>query len=349
MSTETEIQTEVEALKTRFEDTKSLYREVCALLFFRYGITPTANKLYQFVRKGSMSAPADALTKFWDELRSKARIEIDHPDLPGEIKEAAASAIAAVWRQASAAAREELRDARAEAERGMAEARAELATTHEQCRVLQAELDGLHAQLDASTAANDQQRAELESERRAHAASAGRIQELQRTLDDLRTQSQRLQDGFSADLAKAREATEAANARADAAERRALLDIDQERQARSRAEKSLETLRAQSAQTEERFRAEAQSATEASVRQNARIETLERSNQELAGQAERAAATGDALRVQLRMAEDEAARARAEAQTLQRVIDRIAPGSTDTSTPAAATRTRRKASPKDSS
>ena len=45
MSTEIEIQSEVESLKARFPDTKALYREVCALLFFRHGITPTASKL----------------------------------------------------------------------------------------------------------------------------------------------------------------------------------------------------------------------------------------------------------------------------------------------------------------
>jgi hypothetical protein len=49
MSIETEILAEVEALKGRFSDTKALYREACALLFFRYGITPTTNKLYQYV------------------------------------------------------------------------------------------------------------------------------------------------------------------------------------------------------------------------------------------------------------------------------------------------------------
>jgi len=32
MSTETEILSEVEALKARFSDTRALYREVCALL-----------------------------------------------------------------------------------------------------------------------------------------------------------------------------------------------------------------------------------------------------------------------------------------------------------------------------
>ena len=56
------------------------------MLFFRHGITPTASKLYQYVRKGSMSAPADALTKFLEELRSKARVQIDHPDLPEALK-----------------------------------------------------------------------------------------------------------------------------------------------------------------------------------------------------------------------------------------------------------------------
>ena len=70
MSTENEILSEVEILKARFSDTKALYREVCALLFFRFGITPTTNKLYQYVRKGTMSTPAEALSKFWDELRA---------------------------------------------------------------------------------------------------------------------------------------------------------------------------------------------------------------------------------------------------------------------------------------
>lgn len=47
MRAESEILAEVETLKAKFSDTRALYREVCVLLFFRYGITPTANKLYQ--------------------------------------------------------------------------------------------------------------------------------------------------------------------------------------------------------------------------------------------------------------------------------------------------------------
>jgi len=54
MRSESEIQADIDALRGRCSDTKDLYREVCALLFFRYGVTPTASKLYQYVRKGSM-------------------------------------------------------------------------------------------------------------------------------------------------------------------------------------------------------------------------------------------------------------------------------------------------------
>ena len=36
------LQAEIETLRSKFADTQELYREVCVLLFFRHGITPTA-------------------------------------------------------------------------------------------------------------------------------------------------------------------------------------------------------------------------------------------------------------------------------------------------------------------
>ena len=89
MTDETRLQADIEALRPRFPDTQDLYREVCAILFFRYGITPTANKLYQLVRKGSMSAPAEALSKFWENLREKSRVRIEHPDVPEALRDIA--------------------------------------------------------------------------------------------------------------------------------------------------------------------------------------------------------------------------------------------------------------------
>ncbi len=325
MCTETEIQTEVESLKVRFSDTKQLYREVCALLFFRHGITPTTNKLYQYVRRGSMSAPADALAKFWDDLRSKARVEIDHPDLPSEVKESAATAIAAIWRLASAAARDELQVLRDEVSEQLVAAKDELASAHRRVDEHQAAQEALQARLSAAVASLEQAQTEVELERRGHAATSARLLELQRTCDDLRAQQHRLQEGFSADLAKAREAAEAAAGRAESAERRAMLEIDQERQVRARAEKTLENVRTQASQAEERLRSDAQTATEASARLAARADALEATNREMQSRVEQAVGAESAVRAQLRTAEDELARAKTEADTLRGVLDRLSP------------------------
>jgi hypothetical protein len=111
-----EIASQIEELRLQYPDTQDLYREVCALIFFRYGITPTANKLYQLVRKGSMSAPAKALATFWSELREKSRVRIEHPDLPAELRVAAGELTAALWGRAQAAAQQQFEAQRTEAQ-----------------------------------------------------------------------------------------------------------------------------------------------------------------------------------------------------------------------------------------
>jgi hypothetical protein len=79
------------------------------------GLTPTANKLYQLVRKGSMSAPAEALARFWETLREKSRVRIEHPDLPQQLQGAAGEMVSALWQQAQAAAQDSLVQLRDEA------------------------------------------------------------------------------------------------------------------------------------------------------------------------------------------------------------------------------------------
>ena len=91
---------EIEQLRTQFARTQDLYREVCVLLFFRHGITPTANRFCQLAKKGSMSAPAEALTRFWVTLRDKSRVRIEHPDLPAELQSATGELAAALWTRA---------------------------------------------------------------------------------------------------------------------------------------------------------------------------------------------------------------------------------------------------------
>ena len=325
MSTEAEILSEVDALKAKFSDTRALYREVCALLFFRFGITPTGNKLYQYVRRGSMSVPTEELAKFWDDLRHKARVDIEHPDLPDPIKAAAAEAIAAIWRQASEAARGELGAARVELEASAEQARVAQSMAEAAVARWETAANELHHQITQAETARDAIKGALEAERRAHAGAQGRVQELQTQLEQARAQQQRQQEAFSADLAKAREDVEAAQERASASERRALLEIEQERQTRFRAEKTAEALRDKLGQAESRERQQslehAEAATRAQMELNARSAALQRAleaQEVLAGDAE-------ALRRQLGEVQQASARHEAEAQTLKSLVERLMP------------------------
>ena len=250
MNEQSQIQSEVDALREKFSDTKALYREVCALLFFRYGITPTANKLYQHVRKGSMSAPAEALAKFWEELRGKARVEIDHPDLPDALKEAAAQAVSVLWTEATQLARTELAVFRAEAHSEAQKAHADLQEAQRLHIALEAQ-----AQTAQSSVTNLQTRLQslsdaLENERRAHAACTVRGEALSRQVDELKVEQSKSREHFSTELEKSRAAIDEAAQRTIEAEHRALREIDRQRTARAQSDKQLEQLRGKFAETE---------------------------------------------------------------------------------------------------
>lgn len=328
MSNESEILSEIEALKAKFADTRLLYREVCALLFFRYGITPTANKLYQYVRRGSMSVPTEELGKFWDELRHKARVDIEHPDLPDEVKAIAAEAIAGLWQQASQAARGELAAARLDLEASAEQSRAARLAAEQAAGQWEAATQELRTEVARAEAATQDALSQLEAERRRHAGTLARVDELLSQLEQSRTQQQRQQEAFSADLAKAREDVDAAQQRATAAERRALLEIDTERQARARADKATEGLRDRLAEAEGRERQQALVHAEASTRLqmelNASKGALARA-QEAQEELERHAGR---LAEQLSEAQQVAARNQAEAQTLGALVERLTPSST---------------------
>ena len=53
---------------------------------FRFRVPPRANRLYNLMRRGTMSAPAPVLSEFWADLREKSRVRIEHPDSPKDRK-----------------------------------------------------------------------------------------------------------------------------------------------------------------------------------------------------------------------------------------------------------------------
>ena len=256
MSTEAKIIADIEAIKAGELNTQELYREVCTVLFFRYGITPTANKLYQYVRKGSMSAPAEALNRFWSDLREKSRVRIEHPDLPDDLKVAAGELVASLWLQAQARAHESLASFRQEAQEQVANSQ-------------QAYKSADQARIDAQTETNQTREAiKGANERillleRNLAAESARSHSLEQQLETASRQQKTLEGAlaearkdYSAELDKSRLELRRAEDRLGANEKRALLEIDHERQLTVKTQREILQLRESSHANNELLRAE---------------------------------------------------------------------------------------------
>ncbi|UCV05696.1 DNA-binding protein [Dechloromonas denitrificans] len=256
MSTEARIIAEIEALKVNDLDTQDLYREVCTILFFRYGITPTANKLYQYVRKGSMSAPAEALARFWSDLREKSRVRIEHPDLPDGLKAAAGELVASLWSQAQAGAQEGLAVFRQEAQERVTNSQQSCEAADQARVAVQTEMN------QTREALREAEERILQLERNLAAESA-RTQSLEQQLDAAGRQQIALEAAlaearkdYSAELEKSRLELRRTEERLAANEKRALMEIDHERQMTMKAQRELQLLRNSSLENEAQLRIE---------------------------------------------------------------------------------------------
>jgi chromosome segregation ATPase len=236
----TEIAQEIDQLRAQFPRTQELYREVCVLLFFRHGIAPTANRLYQLVKKGSMNAPAEALTRFWATLREKSRVRIEHPDLPTELQSATGELAAALWTRAVDMAQDQLAAAQLEAQRSVADAQTLQTQAETERDLLRQELTGSAAALDAAQI----RITELDQALAISVAAASTLQEQVRLAQQGEQQLQQAIEAarrdFASELDKLRADGARAQERLNAAETRALLEIDRERQAGARLQKELD-------------------------------------------------------------------------------------------------------------
>ena len=242
---ETALADDVEALRQRFPQTQALYREVCALLFFRYGITPTTNKLYQLVRKGSMSAPAQALSDFWQELRDKSRVRIEHPDLPDALASAAGELMAGLWAQAQTAAQDSLAVLQTEARATVAQAQAQVAELEAEGRAHALQNQKLIHERNQLYRERDAQREELAATAATRASLLAALKDSRDDNAGLQQQLEAARQDFGAELDKLRESAQLAEARARGTEKRLLVEMDRERSASAKLQKEAETLRKQ--------------------------------------------------------------------------------------------------------
>lgn len=243
MTKESQITADIETLRKSVPDTQDLYREVCTILFFRYGVTPTANKLYQYVRKGSMSAPAEALGKFWEDLREKSRVRIEHPDLPDELKTAAGEMVAALWTQSQAAAHEGLAAYRAEAQNAVLEAQTTKANSENDRAAALKDLEQAHHSAQMAFDRSLQLERGLASERASKESLSTQLAAAGLQNASLEAALSEARRDFAAELEKLRQALQTSEERHDATEKRALLEIDRERTSAVKLQKEITLLR----------------------------------------------------------------------------------------------------------
>lgn len=254
------LQAEVDEVRSRITDTKDLYKWVCALLFFRYGVTPTTNRLYQLVRKGSMGTVTTALSTFWQDLREKSRVQIDHPGIPDSLKSAAGDLVQTLWEKANVEAKAQFEAATAEANAKVTTAEGTIRETEATIRAMQLELGVLTKRDETAVREKTALASTLEDERRTHSAISASLEAARFETASLRQDLADSRRDFAIELDKARAAIVMAEERLVAAERRALLEIDRERTLKSEAEKETARLRVSLAANDEKFNTRAQAA-----------------------------------------------------------------------------------------
>jgi hypothetical protein len=197
---------DIAELRTRIANTRELYREVCALMFYRYGLTPTAHRLYQLVRRGSMGTPAEVLRGFWQDLRERSRVRLAQPGLPEAFAELGGELVATLWQRASELAAAELESLRDEAREAVASASFAADEARRSGDALRAELEGLRQRVPALEQALAAASArELESTREL-ATTQGRFASLTEMLRDSGQEMQELRQELAQaqrDLARA--------------------------------------------------------------------------------------------------------------------------------------------------
>lgn len=239
LSQEAEIAYEIDRLRGEFPKTQDLYREVCVLLFFRYGVTPTTNRLYQLVRKGSMSAPGAALNAFWKQLRDSSRVSIVAPEVPERLREAAGQLVVAFWKDAQQAAEDAFSAHRAETQTHVDEARMALSAADELVESRRQLLERKEVELAAEKRTNLELVSQVSAQKNEIELLEDEVAVAKRETAAIST---RLEEAYGMH-AKEIQATNAAAAqlrdRLVADERRFLLELDRERTATAKVQKLL--------------------------------------------------------------------------------------------------------------
>lgn len=243
-----------------------------------------------------MSAPAEALTKFWDTLREKSRVRVVHPDLPEDLRTAAGEFTAVLWNKAQVEAQQGLAAFRTEAKSEVREANAAKVAA-------ETERDKARADAAVAQASLGEAMLKVRGIEQQLAADGATKAALERQLDQTGQDIERLQAAveearreFAAELDKHRASAQLAEDRFRAGEERALREIDRERTQVSKLQRELDQVRTAATQASDRHQAESGTLHAEAGQLRQRIGVLEGNLQAALSERDRMAADGESLR-----------------------------------------------------
>lgn len=320
--TEQQLVADIDELRPRFPRTVDLYREACVLLFFRYGITPTANKLYQLVRKGSMSAPTQALNDFWNQLRDRSRVTIEHAGLPDDLRTVAGEMVAAIWKSAQTMSTDALASLRAEAAATADAAEAKAAQAETARTYALAERDDARRHLETAHETIEHLRQSLAASTATNAGLETRLEDMRAQLAEIQTRSDQSSLAELAERERLAERTGLAEQRFADMEKRSLLEIDRARTEASKLHKTLESERVAHTAATERFRTDQSTAQTAIAELRAQVGNLKDVAESIGIERDRERAERQSVREHLEVAIRQAAAESVKAEQLRGEVER---------------------------
>ncbi|PPD10418.1 DNA-binding protein, partial [Methylophilus sp.] len=187
-------------------------------------------KLYQLVRKGTMSTPAQAVSNFWIELRDKSRVAIEHPGLPENVRDVASNAFSVIWNAALEAANQnlvsikgEMDQLRSRYEKEASEAAILLKKSHENTKQLAEEIRALKNELQEGN-----KKILVDAEILANQNKT--LLELKNDKSKLEVDLKNSQKQFSHEVHKMHESLKLSDERYRKLEAKTLIELDRERQ-----------------------------------------------------------------------------------------------------------------------
>lgn len=190
-----------------------------------------------------MSAPADALNKFWSELRGKSRVRIERNDIPENISLAAGDFVATLWNEAQKAAQAGFTDLIENATAEILKFKLDAELARQDAAKLQGQLDVSNLDLKSTQKRLSETDNLLLVNTNTLAIQEKTLKSLKIERDNLSTALSEEKATFSRDLNLINASLQKAEERFRSLENKSLLEVDQARQLIKRLEKEIISLR----------------------------------------------------------------------------------------------------------